>query len=232
MEGINIMRVLNVTDNIKLFQGLETLISGYKILEELDKYLKNCSPVNNDKINNMLPVNNDAPAEYDDGEDLENPHEDSFNDIFQPTHESKPILSIDLHDMNDIKSEKRDTDGDYEPSVKRQRIRKKKYINERVSSVETMYEWQELNERAMDQDPCLIQHVQSYSNPGKWIFDILKDELLVEFGEDLMEMLSSSIFTMLFDHWNRKFLESLNDPQFCCRNALNQVMKKNHRRFG
>lgn len=232
LDGINTMRALTVTDHLKLFQGLETLISGYTLLEQLDNYLKNCDPAVCDILNNKLQETCHSEATEYNEDHLENSNENSLNDIFEPSmHETDPIDLNGVNVIHDIKVEKVYLpEVENEPTVKKRKIQPK-YDNKHVSAVDNLNDWQLLNERAMNQDPCLIEHVQSYETPEKWIIDILRDDLLLEFEENPIEMLSSPMFSLLFGHWNIKFLESFNDPQFCCRNSLNQVMKKSNRRL-
>ena len=56
----------------------------------------------------------------------------------------------------------------------------------------------------------------------------LGELLIFNFEEKPMELISSAMFKMLFDHWNVKFVESLNDPVYCCRAALMKTMSKSY----
>jgi len=219
-EGINILRVLDVADHAKLFHGLENLMSGYKVLEELENYLQSCGSLINDETNQ----NNSEPVEHDNGEEsgnfLEEEGDTNFIDIEIDPVNTTPIV------MTNVRKSKVDTDDEnYEPHAKKH---KKNVFN--IDTVDTIDDWHALNQRAMDQDPSLLQHVQIYESPKKWIMDNIKDEVLVQFIENPVAMLSSPMFTMLFDYWNSRFTASLNDPEFCCRNALMNVMSKSIRK--
>jgi len=231
LEAINIIRVLNVTDHAKLFHGLEHLMSGYKDLEQLDNYIQNCGPVvisDNNRVQNIAQVNCDPePSEFNE-DGLENSFEEEDMKNFQGT-----TIQVDpMHSTPraiEMGKRKLDTDDENcESNVKKQR--KEKYCDEIILPVDTMHAWEMLNQRAMDKDPNLEQHIQSYSSPEKWISDILRYDILVEFEEDPMEMLSSPLLSLLFDHWNRKFAESRNNPKFCVRNVLLKMISKSNRK--
>ena len=170
MEGINIIRFLHVSDNTKLFDGLEKLISGYKVLEKLEKYIKNCDEVaiderNDENLDEGMSDDRNVENLVHEEESDDNSSEEEFPDdivdikydpLFSPSTMSK--RKKDTNDKNSSHNSKRS---------------KNECCGETIY-VEHLHQWQALNERAMQEEPYLKQHIQSYESPEKWISDVIQ----------------------------------------------------------
>ena len=124
MEGINIIRFLHVSDNTKLFDGLEKLISGYKVLEKLEKYIQNCDEVMNEDRNDENLVEGKSDEINDENfvheeESDDNSSEEEFPDeivdikydpLFSPSTMSKRKLNT--HDSHQSKRSKNECCGE------------------------------------------------------------------------------------------------------------------------
>jgi len=269
IEGINVMRMIPVSDHTKLFQALETLLSGFKSLEQLDDFVQesyervilHVDDASNIDIINVESHNNDQAKkfgikireeanvqqtracsskskeepifEYDSGnnEIMENDETENTEDFWTESDNEDAadnlLNDIHLHPLVEEKFTPIDKSLEFIISTSTVRKSKNDYKDmTQVLPVKTKEEWAFLNHRAEAKDPVLKAHMESFSIPEDWMSKILKEEFLLQFEDNSMDIISSPVFRLLFEQWNQKLADSFYDPKYCCRTQLLHKLRK------